>query len=127
MSDFLGTDIKLDDDTLDIVIENGDLVFISGASVVAQDVRIAISKSKLVDCLGSDEIDKKDVKNILEDILLEDPRIDPESIVVTVTENYNGVDKYLKCKSSFQCVGEDNIFNLVFLMDNKITWELLNG
>jgi hypothetical protein len=84
MSDFLGKDIKLNNEFDIEFTTDGDLLTVSGAECVSQDVKIAISESNIYSFLNSDNIETDDVKQLIEDILVNEPRIQKDTIEIKV-------------------------------------------
>ncbi|MBN2546575.1 MAG: hypothetical protein JXB50_12315 [Spirochaetes bacterium] len=127
MSDFLGKDLKLDENMDLIFTPDGDFETVEGVDCVAQDLKIALYESTIYDFLNDENSNTDSLKNFIEDILFDDPRIDYESVEIYVEEVKNGIEKDYKVDISFKVITEDNEQNLVFNLSEYIDREKLYG
>lgn len=125
MSDILGKDIKLNDKFDIEFTTDGDLFTVSGAESVSQDVKIAISESNIYSFLNNDNIETDDVKQLIEDILVNEPRIQKDTIKIEVKENSNGIQKDFIVNITFDVITQNNKQNLVFRLGEYINRERL--
>jgi hypothetical protein len=127
MSDFLGNDIKLDSNLDIIFTPEGDVETVSGLSCVAQDILIALSVSNIHDFLNDEESLESDLKSLLESILFNEPRVNPETITITLKKIQNGTQIDYICDLWFTPITEDIPANLTFTLSELITESRLKG
>jgi hypothetical protein len=129
MSDFnfLGKDIKLGDDMDIEFTPDGDFATVEGALCVAQDVKSAIYESDIYKFLNDDEASIDDIKSFIEDILINEPRVDITTIIIEINKTMNGNEIDYECKISFDVIGENNKQNLVFNLSEVINLKDLNN
>lgn len=127
MSDFLGRDLKLDSNFDLIITPDGNFTIVEGAECVAQDIKLALAyNDELFDVINNDDITVDEVQGIIEGIIIDDPRVDPESVIVSVNTSQDNVDIVFNCDVSFTCITDDNRQNLVFVLNELISIEDLN-
>lgn len=125
--DFLGKDIALNDDMdIDFTLD-ADFATVEGAACVAQDVKSAIYESDIYKFLNDDEASINDIKSFIEDILINEPRIDITTIIIEINKIMNGNEIDYECKISFDLILENNKQNMVFNLSEVINLKDLNN
>jgi len=115
MSDFLGIDIKLNDNYDIVITPDGNLEHVFAGECVAQDLKVALAKA-LFPCINNEDITIDEIKSIMKDTAFKEPRIDFDSVNVKV-EIYS---KTIEYKIEFQCLNYDTTQNLVFTNEEVI-------
>lgn len=120
MSDFLGNDVGLDEN-LDLEFENGDFKIVENDKCVCQDIVIAIAESDLVNMFNDDDISDDEIKNILMNVLEDEPRIQFDSVVIQINSISDTNEITYIADIRFNIIGYDSEQNLTFNINELVT------
>ncbi|HOV14767.1 MAG TPA: hypothetical protein PK771_10815 [Spirochaetota bacterium] len=102
-------DLKLDNELMDISFSAGDIETLQNSRSVAQDLRVALFKSLFI-CLNDDRVSIEEIEQIIEDTILQDKRIDFDSVDITIKTVNNKLSFYIL----FNVIDSDNLENISF-------------
>jgi len=102
-------DLKLDNELMDISFVNGDIETLQNSRSVAQDLRVALFKSLFI-CLNDDRVSIEEIEQIIEDTILQDKRIDFDSVKIEIKTISNQLSFYIL----FNVIDSDNLETVSF-------------
>jgi len=102
-------DLKLDNELMDISFVNGDIETLQNSRSVAQDLRVALFKSLFI-CLNDDRVSIEEIEQIIEDTILQDKRIDFDSVKIEIKTVSNQLSFYIL----FNVIDSDNLETISF-------------
>ncbi|HPO48686.1 MAG TPA: hypothetical protein PLO89_00020 [Spirochaetota bacterium] len=102
-------DLKLDNELMDISFSAGDIETLQNSRSVAQDLRVALFKSLFI-CLNDDRVSIEEIEQIIEDTILQDKRIDFDSVKINIYSTNNN----LSFNILFNAIDSDNLESVSF-------------
>ena len=94
---------------MDISFVNGDIETLQNSRSVAQDLRVALFKSLFI-CLNDDRVSIEEIEQIIEDTILQDKRIDFDSVKIEIKTISNQLSFYIL----FNVIDSDNLETVSF-------------